>query len=469
MSNNVNNTKPATVEVYCAGELYSGGNAVINDLKTSGFNTVIAWAVHVTPSGDLVYNDPPIITGGKYVGPAGWPEQLASLKTGATSVDRLIFSVGGWGVGDFPNIKALIEKDGIGSDTALYKSFKALKDAIPTIDAIDFDDETTYDHNTTVQFSLMLHAIGFEVTYCPYTAQNFWIDCLYAVEQQVPGLVTAFNLQCYSGGAGNNPETWIQAIQTKMGTDFDANDFVIPGLACMHNTPNGGQGMCPSKMTSTLEGWNQGENNLKGGFVWRYAHISQGDCSGTVTTADYATAVKKALNVESAWIKVSNVAEYKGASWNNLVKKTTSTTVEAAKEYAASDANITFFFFARESVILEPHGTIEANTAVFFSGQPWYGGATSCDAYQKVTWTKVDNVAEYKGASWDDLVKKTPSTTVAEAKLAAEADDSITYFFYATEGVVLEPHGLIEANTAVFFSGQPWYGETAACDAYQKS
>lgn len=84
---------------------------------------------------------------------------------------------------------------------------------------------------------------------------NFWNDCLYILNQKSPGLVEAFNLQCYAGGAYNNLQNWIEAIQAKMGPEFDATSFVYPGLWCRHGS-DCLQGECPSEITKKNENWN---------------------------------------------------------------------------------------------------------------------------------------------------------------------------------------------------------------------
>lgn len=86
---------------------------------------------------------------------------------------------------------------------------------------------------------------------------------------------------------------------------------------------------------------------------------------------------------QNSWIKKDNVAEFKGASWKNLITSIPSTTVEAAKQYADADANITYFFYCKSGIALEPNHSFAAGTAVFFSGTPWYGNAPQCDAYEK--------------------------------------------------------------------------------------
>jgi len=284
--------------IYADGGLYSGGTAIIDNLKASGFTTVIAWALHVDANGDLKFNDESIVVGGSYTGAADWPALLGSLKQGATSINRLIFSVGGWGVGDFPNIQALLAQGGGQPGGALYKSFAALKAAIPAIDAIDFDDESLYDSATTVAFSQMLASLGYQVTFCPYTQTDFWTGCLQQLEQSNPGLVTAFNLQCYAGGGGNDPSDWIAAVANAMGPTFPAASFIIPGLWCRH-----GDGClednCPAEIQTAFKQWQS--LGITGGFIWVLGDIETCENSGTcgagapMGTAAYAQAVMAGL------------------------------------------------------------------------------------------------------------------------------------------------------------------------------
>ncbi len=375
-------------QIYCSGELYSGGESVITDLKNSGFTSVVAWSVHISPSGDLIYNDPTIVKDGQYVGSSEWPAQLAELKSGTTSINRLIFSIGGWNCPDFEHIQALIKQYGIGPENPLYQNFKVLKETIPSIDAIDFDDESLYDQDTTVKFSLLLESLGYKVTFCPYMNMDFWNECLYILNQSSPGLVEAYNLQCYAGGAYNNPKNWIDAIEQKMGTGFDATGFVYPGLWCKHGT-DCAQGDCPSEITDALEDWNASVNGLKGGFIWLYSDIvsceNSGVCDCGMSTKAYAQAVLSGLSTEQSWVETRNVAEYKGASWDNFIQTMSSTTVEAAKAYADGNEDISYFFYCRGPIVMEPNHSFAAGTAVFFSGSPWYGSAPQCDAYVKAT------------------------------------------------------------------------------------
>ncbi len=283
--------------IYGGGPFYSGGSTVIADLKASDFTSVVAWALHVNSNGDLIFNSPTIVTNGDYVGDPGWPAQLNDLKQGG-SVTQLLFSVGGWGVSDFPNIQKLIQTQGTGPDSILYKNFSALKQALP-VDAIDFDDETLYDQDTTVQFSQMLAELGYHVTFCPYTNIDFWVNCLYALNSETPDLVTAFNLQCYAGGSynRNNLQPWIDAIQDKMGSGFEAAGFINPGLWC-RNGSGCVSGDCPDSVESQFAIYKS--QGIKGGFIWLYDDLQKcensGACSGTMGSKAYADAIISGLS-----------------------------------------------------------------------------------------------------------------------------------------------------------------------------
>jgi len=49
---------------------------------------------------------------------------------------------------------------GTGPTSILYKDFQALKAAIPALDAIDFDDENSFNSPTTIAFGVMLGQTG---------------------------------------------------------------------------------------------------------------------------------------------------------------------------------------------------------------------------------------------------------------------------------------------------------------------
>lgn len=142
--------------IYGGGPFYSGGTTVIDDLRASGFTTVMLWSVHVQSNGDLYLNDKLIVSNGGYVGDSGWPSRLTRLRTAPTSVTRIELSVGSAGATDFENIKALINSQGTGSDSILYRNFQALKNATGA-NAVNFDDESAYDLASATAFGKMLY------------------------------------------------------------------------------------------------------------------------------------------------------------------------------------------------------------------------------------------------------------------------------------------------------------------------
>ncbi len=80
---------------------------------------------------------------------------------------------------------------------------------MPGIDAINDDDEQTYDLHSSTNFANMLGGLGYKFTEVPYTQQSFWVklkngltNCDYVY------------LQCYEGGAGNDPGQWNAALET---------------------------------------------------------------------------------------------------------------------------------------------------------------------------------------------------------------------------------------------------------------
>src|SRR5271169_6031071 len=108
--------------------------------KASGFTTLITFAMHVNPDGTLLIGGV-ACTNGVYVGPTNWNSLITKLKTPPTTVTRYEVCIGGWQDTSFANIQSLVNSQGTGSGSILYKNFQALKNAVPGIDAINDDDE----------------------------------------------------------------------------------------------------------------------------------------------------------------------------------------------------------------------------------------------------------------------------------------------------------------------------------------
>ncbi len=266
--------------IYGGGPFYSNAAEHLDTIRNSGFTTVMLWTIHVHSDGDLVYNEPKLVDNGVYVGDPDWPAQVHAFKEGQTSVRRIEIAIGAWGSGAFENIKNLIAAEGTGPDSTLYKNFKVLKDTIPAIDGISYDDEVTYDVDSSVAFAVMLYDLGFKVTLCPYTRSSYWSDVFSQTNAQRPGAIDRIDLQCYAGGAYNSPGTW---------NNYFGGLHVTPGLWCYSNGQN------PSGVQSQMTSWNN-SYNIAGGFMWLFDDML--NYQNTYPVADYAAAINNALSID---------------------------------------------------------------------------------------------------------------------------------------------------------------------------
>lgn len=219
-------TEPAIEEDGWVTAVFGGGPFVtglvgrtgyLDKIRNSGYDTVIVWSVHVHDDGSLWLNDVEVARDGEIVANKRYTETWNQIKGGDSTVNRVELSIGAWGCKDFENIGTLMARDGTGSDTVLYKNFKALIDAYDA-DAVNFDDESCYDVDILSDFGKMCEDMGVKVTLCPYTMMDMWMK----VKENLGDNVDRVYVQCYDGGAGNVSQlsTWKRAF----GMD------VIPGL-----------------------------------------------------------------------------------------------------------------------------------------------------------------------------------------------------------------------------------------------
>ncbi|MET0504917.1 MAG: hypothetical protein ABWZ85_06285 [Luteibacter sp.] len=268
--------------VYGGGPFYSGGTPVMDDLRASGFTTVMLWSIHVDANGDLHMNDQPLIEDGVYVGPnTSWSAELATLKQAPTSVNRIEVSIGAGGTTDFESIQALVNGTGPGSgtgpDSILYRNFQLLKQ-ITGADAANFDDESAYDVASATAFGQMLAGLGYKITFAPYTNRSFWTS----LKTNLGSAVDKIYLQDYAGGTGNDPAQWSSALGMP----------VIPGLWSKNGT-GCSAGDSPATVQSKMAAWKTSAN-IPGGFMWLYDDIQKCSAPGR-TTADYAGAINAAV------------------------------------------------------------------------------------------------------------------------------------------------------------------------------
>lgn len=268
----LSNSVFANSGVYAGGPVYIHRDYSINELKNSGFTYVIVWTIHMDANGDMNLNGEfPLVSNGNYIGNARYPNfpaDIASLKQGATSINRVELSLSGWGSGTFRSIRDLVNSQGTGTNSILYRNFKALKDAIPSVDAINFDDESEYDVDTATRFAVMLADIGYKISLVPYTRAEFWTSLTRNTNAQRPGAVDRIDLQVYAGGGGNNPCNW----------DF-GNVPIYPGMWSNEASP--------AQVQSRMGDWkNACANKVKGGFMWLYD-----DFDNSTRVQDYSGAI----------------------------------------------------------------------------------------------------------------------------------------------------------------------------------
>lgn len=290
---NINLVVSATLEenyhsaVFTGGPIYSGGEDVVNTIRYSGFTTLIIWSIHVHADGTLYLNDELIIEDGKYVGLEEWPNQLLLLKQFPSFINRIECSIGAWGCADFENIEALIASQGTGSDSILYQNFHVLKE-ITGADAIDYDDESNYDFSSTYNFSLMMIDMGYQVSLCPYSAGSFWSRVYTKVNEVRPGAVDRVYLQCYAGGAGNDPKIW---------NDKFEGLSVSPGLWCAHGSLCR-SGDTPERVHEKISNWNE-TTSLSGAFMWLFDDMLA--YQKQYAPYEYARAINLVFNVHNEY------------------------------------------------------------------------------------------------------------------------------------------------------------------------
>lgn len=196
----------STAMIFCGGnEATPTGltTTQINGFRLSGFQTMILFNITVQANGDFTYAGYTLCSNGSYVGPGNYASLLNQCKAAPSSINRIEACIGGWGDPSFTNIKNIIAAQGNNTGNVIYRNLGALHGNLP-IDAIDYDDESTYDSGSAITFGGMAGSLGMKVTLCPYTNPGYW----QAVKSGLGGYCDAVYLQCYDGGAGNDPATW---------------------------------------------------------------------------------------------------------------------------------------------------------------------------------------------------------------------------------------------------------------------
>jgi hypothetical protein len=260
--------------IFGGGPFYKNAANNITEIENSGFTEAIVWSVEVNSVGDLNFNGEfPLTSNGVYIGDQTHPDfaaNMALLKQG--TVKRVTFSIGSSNFGDWQDITNLVNSQGTGSNSILYKDFQALKAAIPALDAIDFDDENSFNSPTTIAFGVMLGQLGYHVAPDAFDNSSYWTNVVSQINIHLPGTVDGVHLQAYAGGSGNNP---------CVGWNFGTVP-VWPGLWDLNDTP--------SQVQSIMTGWHS-QCGITGGFMWLYD-----DFVGNGLAAQYASAINNAVS-----------------------------------------------------------------------------------------------------------------------------------------------------------------------------
>jgi hypothetical protein len=199
--------------VFGGGPFYDDAETVLPRMKQAGFSTLVLWTLHVEENGDLVLNDRPLVSGGAWIGRSDWPAMVEVLKTPPTTVTRVEIGLGSAGVRDFRRIANLIAAQGTGPDSILARNFAVLRAELPSVDAINLDDESDYDLAPTAELCLMLGELGYHITLTPFEQGRFWGDLRDTLEAAQPGLVDRVMLQAYAGGRFNQPVCGAATVQ----------------------------------------------------------------------------------------------------------------------------------------------------------------------------------------------------------------------------------------------------------------
>lgn len=239
--------------VYVGGHIRRERPSTIEKLKKSGFSYVILFNINVESDGTLTCDGETVCKDGVYVFGNTQPEyvsDITSLKQWPTNIRRIDICIGGWGNESYSRIQSLVNSQGTGSGSILYRNFKALKDAIPVIDGVNNDDEHCYDVASAESFHIMMSDLGYKTSLAPYMNKSYWENLATRINSARPGACDRVMVQCYDGGAGNNPCDWH-----------------INGLPLYAGRTNYQSSM--EESISQMQSWKD-NCGVSGGFVWVY-------------------------------------------------------------------------------------------------------------------------------------------------------------------------------------------------------
>jgi hypothetical protein len=306
----VNAQIPASPNLTMYGRgIYPGDDSTFDDLRLSGFTTVVLSSFYIHENGDVYSGDSrnPIIHDGKYIGDKEWLRRIASLRQKPGSVTRIEILLEGRWYNQPPNTFDYIRDwsdstrqipgivTGTGNNSTLYRITALFKYELG-VDAVSIDDESVYDSVSVIRLGEMLHRLDLHMSLCPFTHLPYWKALINGSEK---GLIDAIYLQCYDGGASNTPGKWVDSLDNIPLYPIFLCRGAFSTCATNHNSKS------PDEIRAEMIRFKTIYPGMSGGAIWQMQDIKnyvKSNCaisdpqSGTATSVkEYMTQLKNSL------------------------------------------------------------------------------------------------------------------------------------------------------------------------------
>ncbi|MEM7036542.1 MAG: hypothetical protein AAF570_06130 [Bacteroidota bacterium] len=308
--------------MYAGGSMYPLSSTNMTTIQNSGITTIMCMFLRIESDGTLRFHGEDLVTydtttqTSTYVGSSTWNSQLTTLMGSGSSVNEIGFTIGGAGSTAFGTINTMYNNQSQNTNwAAMSSNFACLLANVPNVTFIDMDVEEEYHATSFAQFCIMLADAGYDITFCPSystlssgkSAIDWWAAAMQTIEASKSGSVVRVNLQCYSGGAGNNPSHWANIFHGKPYNLTTTGLFLASQLARHYvNTQEftGYEGDCPNSVQTFMTSFAK-ENCVSGAFIYSFGEIlkypgelsshTDPDQCGTDSLADYVSAMKNGL------------------------------------------------------------------------------------------------------------------------------------------------------------------------------
>ena len=426
--------------VYVGGHIRRERPGTITKLKESGFTYVILFNINVESDGTLKTDGETVCSNGQYVFGNTQPyyiSDIQSLKASPTNINRIEVCIGGWGNTSYTNIKNIIASQGTGSSSILYRNFQALKNAIPAIDAVNNDDEYTYDVNSSAAFHIMMSDLGYKTTLAPYMNKTFWQNLATNINSSRSGAVDRILLQCYDGGAGNNPADWhINNIPLHAGR-MNYEDF--------------------STSLSLMQSW---KNNagVVGGFFWVY-----NDETWSLNT--YATAVNRIFGAKTTSAAVATFCSDINYGGYNIRLPIGSFTIADLAAYGITNDDISSFKVNSGYKVTVYNDNNFSGTSTSYTSDQSNVGSTYNDQISSIKIYKSTTAPAatfYPDVNYGGFPAALPLGTFTADELAAygiKNDDITSLKVNSGYRVVLYTDNNFSGTSVTYISDQSWIGD----------